>query len=82
MRIDRLAVASAALIASTVLIGCGSDDNSNSPSNSDVGISTPSLGSSLSTTPSLGSTLNSSETGSTMGGTTGSSMDSTGTTLP
>jgi hypothetical protein len=72
MRIDRLAVASAALIASTVLIGCGSDNNSNSPSNTGVGVSTPSLG----------STLNSSSTGSTMGGSTGSSMDTTGTTLP
>ncbi|MGZ4764035.1 MAG: hypothetical protein ACXVIH_03160 [Ilumatobacteraceae bacterium] len=32
MRIDRLAMAAAALVASTVLIGCGSSKNSNTPS--------------------------------------------------
>ena len=32
MRIDRLAIAAAALVASTMLIGCGSSKNSNTPS--------------------------------------------------
>lgn len=46
MRIDRLVVVAAALAASSVMIGCGSDKNSNTPA------TTPSLGStSLSTTP-------------------------------
>jgi hypothetical protein len=38
MRIDRLAIAAAALVASTVLISCGSDNNS-TPSNNTVGLS-------------------------------------------
>lgn len=38
MRIDRFAIAAAALVASTVLISCSSDDNSN-PSNGSIGIS-------------------------------------------
>jgi hypothetical protein len=71
MRIHRLAVASAALLASTVLIACGSDDNSDSPGNS-TNISSPSL-----TTPGLGSTSGSSM--DTTGTTMGSSSD---TTLP
>jgi hypothetical protein len=42
MRIDRLVVAATAIVASTVLISCGSDDDSNSPGDS-VSISTPAL---------------------------------------
>jgi hypothetical protein len=66
MRIARLAVASAALLASTSLIGCGSDDDTDSPDIS-PSISSPSLGS----TP-LGTTLDTTET----------TMGDTGTTLP
>ena len=36
MRIDRLAVAGCALVASTILISCGSDDDS-TPANNSVG---------------------------------------------
>jgi hypothetical protein len=51
MRIDRLVIAVTALAASAVMVGCGSDNNSNSPGNS-TNVTTPSLGStSLSSTP-------------------------------
>jgi hypothetical protein len=36
MRIDRLAIAASALVASTILISCGSDDDS-TPANDTVG---------------------------------------------
>jgi hypothetical protein len=74
MRIDRLAFAAVALVASSVMVGCGSDDNS-TPSNDSIGVSgsLPSLNS---------STVDSSTGNSTMDTTAGLGSSGANTTTP